>query len=526
MNRFLIIILLIGQLLPGVNKEVKAKLKQVKLYTGAAEFQHEFTLNLEQGYNTIRVTGLANNFDENSIQAGLRGEAVLLTVNKDIDYLKGKIENEEFQKLDQKKSLLEENIKKMNNEIEVLQSQENLLMNTKPGGDGVKLTVKEIKEYLDFANDKMLSVKSKKLDILGQKTKIEKELQLVNQQIAALNQKNFPANQIELEVFAKKNTSADFSITYNSWNAGWNMSYRINAENLKSPLTVEYYAQINQNSGLDWEGIDFTLSTMQPSTGNKPELNPWFIDFYEEPAKLRLMKSQAVMDQVQQSNLEFQSVAAAPKLENVYNITNSVLAAEFKPEIKYNIPSDGKNHLVKLNEIKIEAEYEYYCAPKLSRDVFLVANIKKWRDANLVPGEAKIYLENTFVGSTYINSEITDDELLIALGKDRNITVDYKRVKDFQEDKFLSSNVERFFNYEIKIRNNRKDKISITIEDNIPISQNENIVVELITPGTSKVNNETGVLSWKKEIDSGKELKETYRYSVKYPGNKKINNLN
>jgi hypothetical protein len=98
-------------------------------------------------------------------------------------------------------------------------------------------------------------------------------------------------------------------------------------------------------------------------------------------------------------------------------------------------------------------------------------------------------------------------------------------LKDFSEDKFLSSNVERTFAYEIKIRDNKKIKIKIAVEDQVPVSKNEDITVKLIDSSGALYNAETGSLKWVVELEAGQSVSRKLVYSVKYPKDKTVPGL-
>jgi uncharacterized protein (TIGR02231 family) len=146
-------------------------------------------------------------------------------------------------------------------------------------------------------------------------------------------------------------------------------------------------------------------------------------------------------------------------------------------------------------------------------------------DYNLLPGQANIYFENSYVGNSSIHPSSTNDTLSISLGRDQNIIVSRDVIKDYTEDKFLSSNIERTFAFEIKIKNSKKTSEKITVEDQIPISKNEDIVVKLIESSGAQFNSESGKLKWIVDVEGGKSVTKKLVYSVKYPGNKQIPNL-
>ncbi|MGB1037560.1 MAG: DUF4139 domain-containing protein, partial [Bacteroidia bacterium] len=82
--------------------------------------------------------------------------------------------------------------------------------------------------------------------------------------------------------------------------------------------------------------------------------------------------------------------------------------------------------------------------------------------------------------------------------------------------KLLENSKEYTAEYEIKIKNKNDGEINLVIEDHMPVSQNEKIVISS-TYGGGKLNKSRGLLSW--EIKLGSRGKETitYGYSIKYP---------
>ena len=105
-----------------------------------------------------------------------------------------------------------------------------------------------------------------------------------------------------------------------------------------------------------------------------------------------------------------------------------------------------------------------------------------------------------------INPATTKDTLTLSLGRDQNISVSRDVLKDFSEDKFLSSNVERTFAFDIKIKNNKKAAVKIIVEDQIPISKNEDIVVKLIDSSGAVYDQQSGKLKWMVEVEAGKSI--------------------
>ena len=60
------------------------------------------------------------------------------------------------------------------------------------------------------------------------------------------------------------------------------------------------------------------------------------------------------------------------------------------------------------------------------------------------------------------------------------------------------------------------------VKDQYPISQDKDVVVELLEGSAAADNNETGVLTWKLKLAPGEVKKLKVSYSVKYPKDKRL----
>ncbi len=186
-------------------------------------------------------------------------------------------------------------------------------------------------------------------------------------------------------------------------------------------------------------------------------------------------------------------------------------------ETPYTILNDGKTSTVEMKQMEVPALYEYYCAPKLEQDVFLTAKITDWSDLNLLEGESNLFFEGTFIGKALINPKTAGDTLSISLGRDKNISVKRTSIKEFSKKQFLGSNKIDYRTFEISIRNNKKQSINLIVEDQFPLSTMKEVEVDKIENKEADVDNETGKLKWAIQLETGKEKKVAFKYSVKYP---------
>jgi uncharacterized protein (TIGR02231 family) len=509
--------------------KVSPEPSKIKVFLRGAQLEYEFSKKIEKGEHLLIISGLANNIEENSINLSAKGDLVVLSTSKKYDFLNNGEIDAPTKKLYDSLKILKHNFELNKNESEAYSAELDLLKaNQKIGNEKTGTTVLELQKMGEFFRKRIIEIKSELLKLTESRQKIQKDIDRIQKQINEINTiQSKPVSQIVVQIIAKKGTNAEFKLSYFTFDAGWNPAYDIFAESVNSPVKFNYRAELWQKSGINWEKGEIILSTRNPNVNNqKPILSPWFIDF----ERFEIMKrgEMSLSPMLQQKAMSVQAdnvVEDAETFADYIEVNNTQLSIEFVPKIKITIPSDGKKHSVLLQEYSINAEYKYYAAPKLDNNAFLTAKLSKWTELNLLPGNANIFFENSFVGKTYINPSITSDTLTISLGRDQNIIVDKIVMKDFTEDKFLSSDVERIFAYEIKVKNNKKDKISLTIEDQLPISSNDDITVKQIDISGGKVNQETKIITWEVDVEAGKSASKKMIYSVRYPKGSRINGL-
>lgn len=200
-----------------------------------------------------------------------------------------------------------------------------------------------------------------------------------------------------------------------------------------------------------------------------------------------------------------------------YESNTNITSMEYKIDIPYSIPSDGKDYNVKIKELNVPVNYRYSCVPKLDKDVFLIAEISNWAKLNLLSGKSSIYYNGIFTGQSEIDARNTEDTLAISLNRDKNIIVERTLLKEKNEKQFIGNNIRETINWNITVKNNKTVKTKIFIEDQFPISENKSIVIEKLEHLNGKVDEKTGKVIWEIELEPNEKKELILKYSVKYP---------
>lgn len=210
-------------------------------------------------------------------------------------------------------------------------------------------------------------------------------------------------------------------------------------------------------------------------------------------------------------------------LDDYVSVTDNELNVTFDIDLPYDVPTNGKEQTATLKEYSVGSFYKYYSVPRLDKDAYLLAEVADWEKLNLLPGDANIIFEGTYVGKSFIDPNSTFDTLNLTLGRDKRVVVKKEKLVDYSSVKFLGSNKLQKLTYEITVKNNKKDAVKMLLKDQYPLSTLKEIEVELTEDGGAAVNTDIGVLTWKLELAPGESKKIRFAYSVKYPKDRIVN---
>jgi uncharacterized protein (TIGR02231 family) len=513
-------------------REVSSQIKEVTVFLRGAQVTRLAKLSLQKGTETLIFRELPVNIDPQSIQARGEGNLVILSLLHQVNYLAGQRKTVEVTTLQDSLKFYEDKLALANGLISVSKSEEELLnANRDIGGKEKGVAVTDLKLAADFYRARLTELKKDQIKLAREAGTLTQMIEKLRSQLNTLNVNiNKPTSEVLMNISIPENTSATIWLSYTVYDAGWIPVYDIRAKDILSPVELYYNAKIFQNTGEAWDKVSLRLSTANPQQrGEKPNLKPWFIDFeqplyeteqYNRPRAGMVKKAYAAPAAVEEvmANKTEELATAASITEIDENQTN----LEFNIKIPYDVPSDNKQYTINIQENTLPATYEYYCAPKLDREAFLVARITGWENYNLLPGEINLFFENTYVGKSNLNVRNTGDTLDLSLGRDKGIIVTRVKMKDFTEERTIGSNIRETRVWEITLRNNKKQALNLHLEDQFPVSMNKDIEVEPEDYSGGVYNKETGRISWKLKLEPSAEKKLRLSFAVKYPKDKKV----
>jgi uncharacterized protein (TIGR02231 family) len=527
-------------------KIVKSKPEKIIVYTQGAQVHRNASMTLVAGQNTIIFSGLENCINTAAIQASGNGNFIITDIQHEVHYpeldkakLQGDIRYKKLLK-NVNDSLKELNylLDDVNSKSEALATEKSVLLNySLYKGQSKKDSIAFLKEGLNYLREKLFNINTEQLKLKREREKLEAKKVALNERLT--NVSNELANQnntgevekvdyrILVHIIADQATQAIVNLNYYITNAGWTPSYDLRAVSNEQNVKLTYKAQIHQESGIDWGSVRLILSTANPNRSyNLPELSPWYLGYSNYNNKNKSLSYNTVpsaqaattmekSDKKAESNYDYEQVAG--NAANYTTVSENVIETEYEIKLNYNIPCDGKEHFAAILVKDLKTFYRYKAIPKLNSNVYLTAVLPDWEDAITMSGEASIYFDGSFVGSTSLAPGGTEDTMQLSLGIDKNIAIKRQKIKDKCSEKILDNDIVHLYTFEITMKNSRANKIEIEVEDQLPLAQDKTVTIERKELSGAKYDEVTGLLKWRSTISAKDNKKLTLTYQIKAP---------
>ena len=526
----------------------RSKIVQVVVYVDRAEITRQATVQLPAGASSIVLPGLPPSVDADSLRISGKGVPAALGAVELKREAQERKATPEWLAADAEVRRLEGEQNKLGLEEKADQQMAEFLASLAKGtgarsGDRLaegKPDLEAVKGFFGFVRGQV--------DDLGKRAerRVERRRELQEQLDVARAKRDAaqPRGPVEslaaiAEVEARQAGALDLEVTYLVPSAAWRPSYRATLDADKGEVVWSAEAVVRQQTGEDWSGVPLRLSTAAPARGvAPPQLPPILVRPTPPRPKLALrtetmrsvMKG-APADEAAGGAME----APAPALEAVpmeapeAEVLHTAYNAAFDAPGKSDVPADGRDHRIALRTDALPARLLYRVAPAASETAFVVAKTASPAQYPLLPGVVRVFAGAAFVGQYGVAESAPGAEMDAPFGADNRVIV--KRVatpRRGSQEGFISQDQQFDYGFRTTIENRRDRDITIVVEDQLPRSQDERIVVKVgdkTTPGMRDAKDRPGIVEWELTLGPKQRKEIVLEYSVRFPRDLSVDGL-
>jgi len=505
-----------------------AGIEHVTVFTSGAELAQRVSLPLDAGDNTVVIEGLSPYINEQSLQIALGGGVIVQQYAFSTDYLSADKRRMNTAALEDSLKMAQDALADAERRIATIAEMQQLLQagvnSTLTASTGV--TTATIDKNLQYFRTNALELAKQQDATKAEKASLEKRIKALQQQIKENGGlKAGKSGIVTLQVNSPKKQTITAALKYFTPRASWYATYDLNIASLQSPVQLLMKAHVSQTTGIDWHQARLTLSTGSPSRTNEaPTLSTWWLQ--QQVTRQRtvyaaknMVMTAAVMDEMAlEEEMSTGSVAA------YVEATEQAIAVEYAISLPYTIAGNGKEQMIALLEKQIDnVSFNYYAAPRMDESAYLVAYINNWKALSLPDGVANITYNGTYYGESRLAANNDEARVRLTLGDDPLVKI--KRELTATNSKQSGNSKQVSYTYTTTVRNDKKEQITVQLNDQYPVSTAKEIQVsvgEKNTPATTE-NKQTGILTYELTLAPGQTRTIELSYTVKYPKDWRIN---
>ena len=299
------------------------------------------------------------------------------------------------------------------------------------------------------------------------------------------------------------------------------------AKDGKPVLELVRRAEIVQSTGEDWSDVALSVSTVRTARGGStPELRTLIAQYPPVPAPIPQGEY----------SVRPRALAAAPAPEAMMkradeqqaSVEVSAFQTAFRIPGRVSVGADEGTRSLRISTATIAPDLVIRSTPAMDPTAYVEANFPQSEDAPLLPGKVSIYRDGSFVGAAKMAAAGKGETVRLGFGADDKVKVERAVLKRNEGAAGLivttAKTDERAF--KTTIRNGHDFPIRIAIQDQLPVSENDEIQVEMLpsttVPTTTNVHDKRGVLEWLVDARPGEVKDINFAWRVRWPKDKAI----
>ncbi|MBQ6653994.1 MAG: mucoidy inhibitor MuiA family protein [Erysipelotrichaceae bacterium] len=490
-------------------------IREAAVYRNGAIIRRTGTIHLTQGKQSVQIVGLTRDADTNTVRLSL--PEGLTGNNVQVEVLTAEAQQEVTRETWKKLNNVENRIGNLNRQMELWEINADFSAKE-------SLSIKEMAEYIE-------AIPARKEKLQQQIDQLEEEKQQLNKQ---LKEKQQEAERyiVTADIEAPAEGDYPFELRYYAGRLSWQPVYEIHTDDDNERILIRLRGKIQQNTTEDWKKVKITLYTGNPSlSGTIPHLDPEYVSIYERPqrrnyamgmmaAKAVAMEDYAVEEEICEAEAPMAMAMADVVNTSAQRVDNDVM-------MEYELPgtwdiAKGTQIFCDISDQYVDCRYHVVTVPKIDENAYLAAEVATSALEDLQQTEAAVYNKGTYMGNVYLDADMTEEKYDLSLGIDETVKVVRKQNRKHTSTVLLKGQKKTEYEYEIKITSRKNKPCQLTVIDQIPVSQDKTIVVDLKEKSGAVLKEETGEVKWDFQLEPQQAKSLNLAYDVAWPKDKNI----
>jgi uncharacterized protein (TIGR02231 family) len=376
---------------------------------------------------------------------------------------------------------------------------------------------------------------------------LDRQVKDLEGKLASLAPSQEERTELKLFVNAESALEADIAIHYQVTSASWIPLYEARlatgTKALAPKLQLLRRASIQQKSGESWDDVGLSLSTTRPGAGTAaPELKEMTIDYEPDAPRPPPAAAGGLTRSMAQREVAMGRAAAVDedRVDKAMPQTAAPIVAEEAKSVvetqafqavygipgRVTVPSTGEPKRVGIDTAELDPALMVRTVPKRDQKAYLYAKVTIARGAPILPGQVALFRDGTFVGNGRLPQLSPGEEHELGFGADDHVRVRHAVAEEKRsETGIISTSKTDLRNFRITLKNLHERAIAVAVIDQIPVSQNADIKIELIgktAPSKRDLEDKRGLLAWEMKLEPDEERLVDFGYRVTWPAAKRI----
>lgn len=544
--------------------DLEAPIAEVTVYADQALVMRRGTVHLTAGEHDLRI-GMLPQFKRDSLRANGKGPQGTRILNVDLstafhsrspeDDLRQL--QDELDRLGQERQLLEARQAALNDRRQWLRALGEQSKDFAKGLAQGQMKPQDCADFLKFAATQALEDAEAAQGFDLQLKGVQQEIGARKRELAQRQECDRPdrlAAVITVSVVQEGDLTLELSylIQGASWRPQYDVHVQMGDDHCSGEVELTYNGVVQQSTGEAWENVQLLLSTARPSLAAQlPELDPWYLDvnlplppplapapfaaqargMYSAAAKPQQMASGVATAFGVADTLVMEEDEPSPPAEvgiATATVEQAGTALVFRVGRSVDIPSDRSPHKTTVARDRLPCTFDYVSAPVLAESVHLRAAIVNSTERVLLQGEASVFLQSQYVGTTQLKQTAPAETFKVFLGLDDGIKIKRELIeRAVEKGSVLQSGIRRItYAYRITVHNYASTTRDVVIRERLPVSRHEKVKVRVQSmqpQPKDRTKLELAVWQWSLAPDA--EHKIEFQFVIEHPQDLRITGL-